>query len=95
MGVQHHDVAFRNVVGILLLNLKRTAGKKQIGKIAHIVAHSDSGPRADSSYPKEKRDTYENWILLCGIHHDLVDALDSDYTVTDLREMKRKHMRLG
>ena len=75
----------------LVVESKKDGRRRQIGKIAHIVAHSDSGPRADSSYPKEKRDTYENWILLCGTHHDLIDALDSDYTVTDLREMKRRH----
>ena len=30
---------------------------QQIGEIAHIVAHSPSGPRADALYPKEKLDT--------------------------------------
>lgn len=28
--------------------------KKQIGKIAHIVAYSQKGPRADKSYPLRK-----------------------------------------
>ncbi len=37
---------------------------KQIGIIAHIVGHSDDGPRGDPGYPREKLDTYENWILL-------------------------------
>lgn len=64
---------------------------KQIGKIAHIVAHSANGPRCDSSYPNEKIDTYENWILLCPTCHDTVDALDSKYTVEQLRKIKADH----
>jgi hypothetical protein len=64
---------------------------KQIGKIAHIVAHSAKGPRSDPSFPHEKLDTYENWILLCPTHHDTVDALDSKYTVEQLRKIKADH----
>lgn len=75
----------------LVVESKKGNGKKQIGKIAHIIAHSPNGPRADASYPKEKLDTYDNWILLCGTHHDLIDTLDSDYSVEDLRQMKAKH----
>lgn len=37
-------------------------GIKQIGKIAHIVGHSDKGPRGDAAYPKEKLDTIENTL---------------------------------
>lgn len=64
-----------------------------LGKIAHIVAHSDSGPRADPSYPKELRDRYENLILLCGNHHDVVDVQENTYTVGDLRGWKSEHER--
>lgn len=61
------------------------------GKIAHIVAHSDSGPRADLDYPKELRDRYENLILLCGNHHDIVDTQHNSYTVDDLHAWKKIH----
>jgi len=64
---------------------------KQIGKIAHIVAHSESGPRADPDYPKDELDKYENWILLCPTCHDKVDAQENTYTPEDLRELKRTH----
>jgi len=66
-------------------------GIKQIGKIAHIVGSSDKGPRGDAAYPKEKLDTYENWILLCPTSHDKVDAQSSTYTVDDLRKIKTEH----
>lgn len=62
-----------------------------LGKIAHIVAHSEEGPRADPSFPIERRDRYENWVLLCGRHHDVVDGQPNTYTVADLRHWKTKH----
>lgn len=64
---------------------------KQIGKIAHIVAHSSGGPRSAPSYPNDKLDTYENWILLCPTCHDTVDAQDGKYDVSILRNLKTVH----
>ncbi len=66
-------------------------GRKQIGKIAHIVGHSDSGPRGDAAYPRNKLDTYENWVLLCPTCHDTVDALTSANDVKTLRSLKADH----
>ncbi len=62
-----------------------------LGKIAHIVAHGDKGPRADISLPVASRDRYDNWILLCGPHHDIVDGQPNTYTVTNLRTWKAEH----
>jgi len=62
-----------------------------LGKIAHMVGHSDDGPRGDPSFPKEHRNKYENLLLLCGPHHDVVDGQTSTYTVQQLRDMKAKH----
>ena len=61
------------------------------GRIAHIVAHSDTGPRADPTYPKELRDKYENLILLCANDHDKVDYQPNTYTIFDLRAWKTEH----
>ncbi|RYZ84787.1 MAG: hypothetical protein EOP06_17440 [Proteobacteria bacterium] len=65
--------------------------EKNIGKIAHIVAHSNTGPRADPSVPMSKRDCYSNWILLCPTHHDTVDVQPNTFTVADLRKWKSDH----
>ncbi len=64
---------------------------KQIGKIAHIVGHSDDGPRGDPKYSRDKLDTYENWILLCPNHHDEYDAQPKTYTTKYLRQIKSDH----
>ncbi len=59
--------------------------------MAHIVAYSPNGPRADASYPAEKLNSYDNLILLCGTHHGLIDSLAGDYPVERLRQMKADH----
>lgn len=61
------------------------------GQAAHIVAHSDGGPRADTSLPRDKLDRYENLLLLCGNHHTIVDRQPNTYTVADLRAWKLEH----
>jgi hypothetical protein len=55
-----------------------------VGKIAHIRAHSDQGPRSDPHLSIAERNRYDNWILLCGTHHDMVDGQANTYTVQDL-----------
>lgn len=64
---------------------------RQIGKIAHIIAHSDNGPRADKSYPSDKLDSYDNWILLCPSCHELIDTQPFLYTSENLRKIKQLH----
>lgn len=83
--------AFPNCRIELVLEKTSKDKTKQIGKIAHIVAHSSSGPRSDPSYPSDKLDTYENWILLCPTCHDTVDAQEHKYDVTSLRKLKSEH----
>lgn len=59
-----------------------------LANIAHIVAHADSGPRADPTFPKSDRDKYHNLVLLCAHHHLLVDAQDNEYTAGQVRGWK-------
>ncbi len=83
--------AFPNCRKVLILPESPQGTPKQIGKIAHIVAHSNDGPRGDPNFPSEKLDTYDNWILLCPTCHDTVDAQPELYSVDRLRELKKKH----
>jgi hypothetical protein len=62
-----------------------------LGEMAHIVAHSTLGPRADPNYPIDRLATYENLILLCGFDHTKVDRQPNSYTINDLRKWKVDH----
>jgi len=90
-GLAAGRCAFPNCRKEVVLDLDPIDGRKQIGKIAHIVAHSDGGPRGDSTYSRDKLDTYDNWVLLCPTCHDTVDALTNAHTVASLRSLKTNH----
>lgn len=62
-----------------------------IGKIAHIYAHSDKGPRANDALGAKERDSYPNWILLCANHHDVIDKQQNTYTAETLFSWKADH----
>ena len=62
-----------------------------IGKIAHIYAHSDAGPRANSALDSKSRDSYPNWILLCANHHDVIDKQQDTYPAETLFSWKSEH----
>lgn len=62
-----------------------------VGDECHIVAKEAAGPRGDPSFPKAKLDEYENLILLCKIHHKMVDDQPNTYTVDRLRKLKADH----
>lgn len=60
--------------------------------IAHIVARSDGGPRANPELSSAERNAYANLILLCPNHHAQVDARDgADWTIESLQAMKADH----
>lgn len=67
------------------------AGIKQIGEIAHIVAHSSDGPRGDASFPEDKLDNYDNLILLCPKCHTKIDKQPEKYSVDFLKTIKQEH----
>lgn len=83
--------AFPNCRELCIVEAKIYDREAIIGKIAHIYAYSDIGPRANPALDAKQRDCYENWILLCSNHHDLVDAQPNSYTSSDLKQWKEEH----
>lgn len=65
------------------------------GKVCHIKAKSPGGARYDSGQTEAERHAFDNLILLCGVHHDIVDAEPERYTVKHLQAMKQQHERNG
>jgi len=59
------------------------------GKICHIKAKNKNGPRYDENQTYEERNAYENLVLLCGRHHDIIDKEFKIYDAPTLLEMKK------
>jgi hypothetical protein len=67
-----------------------TSGKV-VGRVCHIKAASTAGPRYDPNQSEEERHGFANLILMCPVHHDVIDADPSAYTVERLRSLKQQH----
>lgn len=65
------------------------------GKICHIKAKSRRGPRHDPAQTDEERHGFDNLVLLCGQHHDIIDSDPKTFTVELLKEFKELHERKG
>lgn len=63
-------------------------GVTVMGKVCHIKAAKPGGPRFDSSQTAFDRHGFENLILLCPNHHQIVDDDVEAYTVERLVKMK-------
>ncbi|MBM3301595.1 MAG: HNH endonuclease, partial [Deltaproteobacteria bacterium] len=68
-------------------------GAVVLGEIAHIVAQSQDGPRGEYPPPGGDIDSYENLLLLCEEHHELIDGQPRTYSVAKLLQMKEDHER--
>jgi hypothetical protein len=62
-----------------------------VGEECHIVSGEPNGPRYDSAFPERELDSDQNLILLCRIHHKMVDDQTETYTAEVLRQMKADH----
>ena len=68
-----------------------TATGTVFGEICHIKAHSPDGPRYDPTQSDEERNGFDNLILLCAIHHKLIDDQPQEFTVDIIKKMKAEH----
>jgi HNH endonuclease len=62
-----------------------------VGEECHIMSDKGQGPRYDSSLPEEQIDNPENLVLLCRVHHKMVDDQYETYTAELLRDLKQNH----
>lgn len=63
-----------------------------VGDEAHIVAREQDGPRGNSDLTADERDRYDNLMLLCKIHHKIIDDQSDTYTVERLKGIKASHI---
>lgn len=64
---------------------------KVTGEICHIKAKSPDGPRFEAVQTDEERHGFDNLILLCPIHHQVVDDDPEAYSYERLQKMKSTH----
>lgn len=62
-----------------------------IGEICHIKGEKPGAKRYDRSQLDRERHGFNNLILLCGVHHKVIDDDDKKHTVERLLAMKQKH----
>ena len=57
-----------------------TSGKVT-ARICHIKARQPGGPRYDAQQTEDERHAFENLVLMCPMHHDVIDSDAETYTV--------------
>lgn len=67
------------------------ASGKVTGKICHIKGNKPNSKRYAPEQSDEERHGFRNLVLMCPIHHDVIDADDVAYTVDRLQRLKEEH----
>ena len=62
-----------------------------VGDECHIVSPVLGGPRHNPEFPPEKLSDHANLLLLCKVHHKLIDDQQSEYTTCRLAKIKADH----
>lgn len=73
-----------------LVSVDSDATLLNIGKICHMFPQGKNGPRSSSQFSGDING-YDNLILLCGNHHDLIDQLHQEYSIDRLKAIKASH----
>jgi hypothetical protein len=68
-----------------------TADPSLVGDVCHIRSKTPDGPRYDPDYPVDLLDAYDNVLLLCKIHHKIIDDHPDIYAVDKLCALKDQH----
>lgn len=76
---------------VLVIDPTDVDSESVIGDECHIVSGAKSGPRHDPDYPEAEIDDLSNLMLLCRIHHKMIDDQSETYTAELLRSIKINH----
>ncbi len=76
---------------LLIIEPTHQDSESVIGEECHIRSAAESGPRHDPSFPANKIDSLSNLLLLCRIHHKMVDDQVERYTTKYLTGIKIEH----
>lgn len=76
---------------VLVVDATDLDDESVIADECHIVSAAQGGPRHDPAVPSDQLDLPSNLILLCRVHHKMVDDQCETYTAGLLQEMKLIH----
>jgi hypothetical protein len=66
-------------------------GHTLVGEVCHIKGAKLGSARYDPDQPPAERHAYDNLILLCAVHHTVIDDDEIAYTVDRLKALKVSH----
>ncbi|WP_250623069.1 HNH endonuclease signature motif containing protein [Pinirhizobacter soli] len=75
----------------LVVDASAVDAESVVGDECHIISGAPSGPRHDPSIAPEGIDNLVNLLLLCRVHHKLVDDQPETFTADTLRQLKANH----
>lgn len=75
----------------LIINSTPSDDESVVGDECHILARKNQGPRHLPDFSISQLDEPENLLLLCRVHHKMVDDQSDTYTVEELRRIKVDH----
>ena len=75
----------------LVVDETKLDAESVVGDECHIKSSKPDGPRYDLEFPAEKIDTESNLLILCKVHHKMIDDQLQTYSVSALIEIKRDH----
>ena len=65
------------------------------GKVCHIKARAEGGPRYEPNQSDKERHVFENLVLMCARHSMVIDSEAERYSVEVLRKIKAEHEQIG
>ena len=76
---------------VLVEEATELSDESVVGDEAHIIGEKPTAAREHLGVGRDDLDEYPNLVLLCKVHHKLVDDQPETYPVKRLREMKAAH----
>lgn len=77
----------------LVIDASSVDAEAVVGDECHIVSAAANGPRHGHRHTQDTIDSIDNLILLCRVHHKLVDDQPDTFTADTLRQLKTNHER--
>ena len=77
----------------LIMDATPQDNESVIGEECHIISGKPNGPRYNPEFRIDEIDSYSNLILLCRIHHKIIDDQPETFTTDILRKLKANHER--